>query len=63
MPKKTEFSETITVFPFDEGKLAASSGKTIHSNPYKAPTVPRTYEVESNAWKAGYESAIYNLKK
>ena len=61
MPK-TELSEIITSYPFDEGQKAASSGKSIHDNPYSSPTVPRTYEVEARAWRAGYEDFIYSIK-
>ena len=54
MKRETDFLEVITVFPFDEGKEARLSGKNIHDDPYAAPNVSKTYEVESRAWKAGF---------
>ena len=54
MPK-TELSEIIISYPFDEGKQAKLDGKDIHSNPYKAPNRPKTDDVKSDAWLRGFD--------
>lgn len=54
MPK-TELSEIITSYPFDEGQKAKLDGKDIHSNPYAAPNRPKTDSVKSDAWLRGFD--------
>lgn len=50
-----ENNETITVFPFDEGREAKKAGKSVHTNPYKAPNTPKTDDVKSEAWLRGFD--------
>ena len=55
--KKIENKESI-IFPFDEGVLAAKLGKSIHTNPYKCPKIPRTDFVRSEAWLDGFNQHL-----
>jgi hypothetical protein len=51
-------TETITVFPFDEGVAARVAGKSIHDNPYKSPNAPKTDDVKSEAWVRGFNNEV-----
>ena len=42
------------IYPFDEGLYAAKIGKSIHTNPYKAPNISKTDDVKSEAWLRGF---------
>jgi hypothetical protein len=56
MPQKLDFSEIITVFPYDQGVDAKLNGKSIHDNPYKSPNTAKTDDVKSEAWLRGFNN-------
>ena len=49
-------SENELVYPYDEGRIAASKNIPPHKNPYKCPNITRTDLVKSDAWINGYNS-------
>lgn len=51
-------TETIVIYPVDEGFKAGKNRNSIHTNPYKAPNVPRTDDVKSEAWLVGFQNGL-----
>ncbi len=42
------------MYPYDEGRIAASMGASVHTNPYKYPNAVKTDAVKSEAWLRGF---------
>lgn len=54
MTNTQENTTILAIYPIDEGILAQKEGKSVHSNPYKAPNIPTTDNVKADSWLRGF---------